>query len=575
MLEPELIRNAPRRLAAPLALFACSALIATGCSGSDVPAAAPPATTPSPAPAPTPPPARTDTTPPSVPAGLAVTPQSAVSIRVTWNASTDNVGVVGYRVFRDGSQIATTAALSHNDLALVPSTAYRYEVAAFDAAGNVSMRSSAASATTPAASGPVISATPSDYLSKLAALRPGDTLLLSAGNYGVDGNGADTSSPPGLPIFNLNGTPAQPITITGPDSGARPVLLGRSTHNTIRFSNASHVIVRNLDVDGRNRGGAGVAAQGLAHHITLDGLRIRGVGSSQQVVGISTVGSAVWNWIVRRNVIEGAGTGIYFGNSDGRSPFVAGLIENNLFLDSIGYNMQIKHQVPWSSVPAGMPTGKTTTVIRNNVFVKRSSFISSDGARPNLLIGDQPSSGPGMDNGFEIYGNFFYQNPTHGLFQGEGNIAFYGNVMVNDGGSAVSIRPHNGIVRNVHIFGNTIVASGTGIHVSGGGGYTQQVIGNAVFAATPISGSSLSDNVTSSYANASAFLNNPTGALGLLDLYPRPGMMRGVVPNTSAIGTFADWDRDFNGMTRDWAIRGAYSGEGTNPGWRLALEIKP
>lgn len=494
---------------------------------------------------------------------------SSVSIRVTWSAANDNVGVAGYRIFRDGSQIGTASATTFDDSGLSPTTTYRYEVAAFDATGNVSGRSAPASASTHAAGGRVINAGPNDYLTKVRALRPGDTLVLAPGTYD------DPNDVPGLPLFDLNGTPSQPITITGPEGGARPVLLGRSTHNTIRFGNASHVIVRNLDVDGRDLGGFGVGVQGLAHHITIEGLRIRGVGGDQQIVGISTTGSPTWNWVIRRNVIEGAGTGMYLGSSTGGSPFVAGIIENNLIVDTIGYNVQVKHQTPWSNVPAGMPTGRTTTIIRNNVFVKRSNFVSSDGPRPNLLVGDQPSSGPGSENGFEIYGNFFYQNPTEALFQGEGNIAFYGNVMVNDGGSAVNIQPHNGIVRNVRVFGNTIVASGSGIRVSGGAGYTQHVIGNAVFAATPISGGTQAANATGSYASASTFLNNPTGALGQLDLFPKAGALRGAAPDTSLIMGFAAWNQDFNGSPRDWTFRGAYSGEGTNPGWLPKLEVKP
>ncbi|GAB4466285.1 MAG: hypothetical protein OHK0044_05960 [Burkholderiaceae bacterium] len=546
-----------------VAVWSIAATLAlVSCGGAEAPAAT--AAQPPQAPSATP-----DTIAPSAPTGISATATSAVSIRVTWSAATDNVGVTGYRIFRDGSQIGTSATTTYDDLSLAPSTTYRYEVAAFDGAGNVSPRSTSASASTQAASGRVISAGPADYLAKLRTLQPGDTLLLAPGTYD------NPNDVPGLPIFNLNGTPSQPITITGPDSGPRPLFIGRSTHNTIRFANASHVIVRNLEVDGRDLGGFGVAVQGLAHHITIEGLRIRGVGGDQQIVGISTTGSPTWNWVIRRNVIEGAGTGMYLGSSTGGSPFVAGVIENNLIVDTIGYNVQVKHQTPWSNVPPGMPTGRTTTVIRNNVFVKRSSFVSADGARPNLLVGDQPSSGPGSENGFQIYGNFFYQNPTEALFQGEGNIAFYGNVMVNDAGSAVNIQPHNGVVRNVRVFGNTIVASGSGIRVSGGAGYTQHVIANAVFAATPISGGTQTANATGAYASASNFLNNPTGALGQLDLFPRAGALRGTAPDTAPIGGFTAWDRDFNGNPRDWSFRGAYSGEGANPGWLPKLEIKP
>jgi hypothetical protein len=52
--------------------------------------------------------------------------------------------------------------------------------------------------------------------------------------------------------------------------------------------------------------------------------------------------------------VIGAGTGMYFGNSDGNHPFWGGLIENNLIMNTIGYNLQIKHQNPRPRLP-GMP----------------------------------------------------------------------------------------------------------------------------------------------------------------------------------------------------------------------------
>ncbi len=48
-----------------------------------------------------------DTTPPSKPTGLTATPTSTSQINLNWNASTDDVGVTGYKVFRNGTQIAT------------------------------------------------------------------------------------------------------------------------------------------------------------------------------------------------------------------------------------------------------------------------------------------------------------------------------------------------------------------------------------------------------------------------------------------------------------------------------------
>ncbi len=96
--------------------------------------------------------ANSDHEPPTVPAGLTATPVSSTQINLSWTASTDNVGVTGYRIYRDGSQIATTANTSYQDTGRSPSTTYTYRVAAYDAAGNVSAQSSQASATTAAPS---------------------------------------------------------------------------------------------------------------------------------------------------------------------------------------------------------------------------------------------------------------------------------------------------------------------------------------------------------------------------------------------------------------------------------------
>src|SRR5436190_221461 len=91
-----------------------------------------------------------DTTPPTVPTGLTASAVSSSQINLSWTASSDNVGVSGYRVYRNGTQIATTSATSFANTGLSPSTTYSYTVAAYDAAGNLSAQSSSASATTPA-----------------------------------------------------------------------------------------------------------------------------------------------------------------------------------------------------------------------------------------------------------------------------------------------------------------------------------------------------------------------------------------------------------------------------------------
>ena len=95
-----------------------------------------------------------DTQAPSVPTGVSGTATSSSAIRVSWTASTDNVGVAGYRVFRDGgtTPIATVnTGTSFSDAGLTASSTHTYVVEAFDAAGNKATSTASAPVTTQAA----------------------------------------------------------------------------------------------------------------------------------------------------------------------------------------------------------------------------------------------------------------------------------------------------------------------------------------------------------------------------------------------------------------------------------------
>ncbi|MDR6553898.1 fibronectin type III domain-containing protein [Paenibacillus qinlingensis] len=89
-----------------------------------------------------------DTTAPSTPASLSATAVSTSQINLTWTASTDNVGVAGYKVYRNGTEVGTTINTSYSDMGLAAGTTYTYTVKAFDPTGNLSSASNTASATT-------------------------------------------------------------------------------------------------------------------------------------------------------------------------------------------------------------------------------------------------------------------------------------------------------------------------------------------------------------------------------------------------------------------------------------------
>ena len=92
-----------------------------------------------------------DTTPPTPPASLAATAVNSGRVDLSWSQGTDNVGVTGYQIYRDGALLTTTpaSATSYSDTSAVGGTTYQYTVRAVDAAGNASNPSPAASVTTP------------------------------------------------------------------------------------------------------------------------------------------------------------------------------------------------------------------------------------------------------------------------------------------------------------------------------------------------------------------------------------------------------------------------------------------
>ena len=79
-----------------------------------------------------------DTKAPSVRAGVTANAPNSNEVDLAWTPSTDNVGVTGYDILRNGIQIRTSSTTSYQDLTVSSSTRYSYTVEAFDAAGNTS-----------------------------------------------------------------------------------------------------------------------------------------------------------------------------------------------------------------------------------------------------------------------------------------------------------------------------------------------------------------------------------------------------------------------------------------------------
>ncbi len=391
-----------------------------------------------------------------------------------------------------------------------------------------------------------------DYRDVVRRLAPGDTLLLRPGTYRS-----------GLDVHRLIGRPGAPIVIRGASGTARSVFPASAGRNTVSIVDSAYVTIADIDLLGPSAVVDAVKAEGtsrFAHDITLEGLHISGHNASQQIVAISTKCPA-WDWVIKRNVIVGAGTGLYLGNSDGSAPFVRGLIEGNVVVGSIGYAMQIKHQIGRPALE-GMPVEAAETIVRYNTFAKDERSSSGPLARPTVLFGHWPRAGVGATDRYLVYGNLFIDNPSEALLQAEGNLVLYNNVFVNRHGDGVAIREHNDFPRSVDVFHNTIVARGVGLLLRGGDPlYRQTVSGNATFSSQANSLPWFSPNVERSYDEAPTLLRRPEARLVDLDLSPKDDALIDQRWSDAGREVLPDVDRDFDGARRIRPMAGAYAGD--------------
>lgn len=134
-----------------------------------------------------PPPPPSDTTAPSVPGSLIANVISAGQIDLSWNVSTDNTGVTGYKIYRNTAYLTTVTSNSRSDMGLFKNTNYCYRVSAVDAAGNESGQSPQACATTLDSWTKQWGTTTADYATGVAVDGSG-TYVTGYTNGNLDGN---------------------------------------------------------------------------------------------------------------------------------------------------------------------------------------------------------------------------------------------------------------------------------------------------------------------------------------------------------------------------------------------------
>src|SRR5262249_16746977 len=198
---------------------------------------------------------------PSTPADLVAVAGSSTQIDLGWTASTDDVGVAGYDVFRNGVRIASTAAPAYSDTGLAPATSYSYSVSAFDAAGNDPARSTPAPATTDPAPGDTSPPTPPENLTATAVSSSQINLSWTASTdnvgvvaYDVFRNGALVASPAG-PSFQdtgLNASTLYTYAVSARDAAGNASPLSPAATATTNPSGSPGVFQNEILVSGLN-----------------------------------------------------------------------------------------------------------------------------------------------------------------------------------------------------------------------------------------------------------------------------------------------------------------------------------
>ena len=465
-----------------------------------------------------------DTTAPSVPTGLTATAASSTQIDLIWSAATDNVGVAGYKIYRNGSLLTTTYNLSpatYSDTGLSASTSYSFTVSALDAAGNESGQSAAVAATTLAVTG-----AENIYIAQSAsgsnsgadcANAHSVTWFNTSGNWanskqsGKIGPG-DTAHLCGIISTNLtaqaSGSDGAPITVLF-ESGAKlsKAAWGDFGNSAIYSSNKNYIIIDggvNGVIEATDNGTAFANQQqstGVSlytcNYCEVSNLTVRGMYQRTPDSGdANNYGNGIKfsggnNNIIHHNTIIDANNGIYYtapGSSstinikiynNTISRFSNGIIFGSGYTNAIGDNVEIyNNDISDGFVWDGIFTGCTGDCWFHNDGIQVWA-VHSGSSITNLKVYNNYIHG---DLGEHITAWIF----TEGYISGQ---QIYNNILTAISGSS----PTNGFIyikgystdsisgSNAKIYNNTIVSHGGAIGVDLGNAKNADIKNNIFY----------------------------------------------------------------------------------------------
>ncbi len=309
-----------------------------------------------------------------MPTNLAGVSNSSTTVNLTWTASTDNVAVAGYRVYRGGTLVGSPTTNSYTDTGLTTATSYSYTVAAADTAGNLSAQTAAVNVTTQLSGAQTRNVTNAATLTTaLGEMRDNPeaifTINLAGGTYTL---GA-TALPNLVKDTKIQGpTSGTAATIDGTAQTGKVIFKVTGTNVTIanvKFTNGTAALIQSTATNGtfKNCIVIGNTDNPAVEGIGCSGWTITGNGISAITSSVATADPAIFFYAgattttITNNIIVGCDVGIGYGTGAADS-VGGGTIRNNMISDTrtTGY--------AGPGIKIESNTGTATVVDNNTVY---------------------------------------------------------------------------------------------------------------------------------------------------------------------------------------------------------------
>ena len=389
-----------------------------------------------------------------------------------------------------------------------------------------------------------------DLRAAIAALEPGDQLLLAGGIYSMNSR------------FNIGpvGEPDRPITIRSKDGEIAIIEMTTESQNVVEIQGSRHLIVKGLTF----RGGSHGIRLMDSDFITIEGCEIYETGD---VALSANAGGTYEGLIIRRNHIHhtnGTGEGMYLGCNNNACRVLNSVVEWNYV-----------HHTNRANVRQGdgieLKEGSAGNIIRHNVI--------HDTKYPGIITYSTVGNGPPNI----IEGNLIWNSDDNGI-QSAADAIIRNNIVL---GAPIALQAHQaGSPSNQEVLHNTVIVQGSGINVRNVSGPVL-IANNAVYSQSGIAIRLISGNINqvtvagnvgqggisgsaAGYTEGNGIDNDFVSAhfAGIPPIDVFPSSSRALAGNGD---TRYAAELDFNGMPRDGnGDVGAYRFDPSgNPGWEL------